>query len=150
MKLYLVQHAKPKEEDPERHLSEKGIADVKKVAAFVAESIEIKTIVHSGKARAKQTAEILGDYLRAPEIKGAEDLKPLADPSVWATRLAKIDEDLMIVGHLPHLSKLCSILVGEDKDKKVVNFQMGGVVCLERDEMGSWCINWIVIPELMS
>jgi Phosphohistidine phosphatase SixA len=104
--------------------------------------------VHSGKTRAKQTAEILGDYLRTPEIKGAEDLKPLADPSVWATKLTKIDKNLMVVGHLPHLSKLCSILVGEDEDKKVVNFQMGGIVCLERNETGSWCINWIVIPEI--
>ena len=148
MKLYLVQHGKTNDEDPERHLSEKGIADVEKVAAFVAESIEVKTVVHSGKARAKQTAEILRDHLNAPEIKEAEDLKPLADPSVWALRLKEIDENLMIVGHLPHLSKLCSILLSRDENRKAVNFQMGSIVCLERDK--NWCINWVVIPELIS
>jgi len=148
MKLYLVQHGKAKEY-PERHLSEEGIADVKKVAAFVAKRIEVKTIVHSGKARAKRTAEILRDYLKASEIKETEDLKPLADPSIWATYLAKIDKNLMIVGHLPHLSKLCSLLLYKDEDKKVVNFQMGSIVCLERDETGSWYINWAVVPELI-
>jgi len=68
MNLYLVQHAeaKRKEEDPERPLSEKGRVDIRKVAVYIAGHINIKVsaIIHSGKTRARQTAEALAEYLR--------------------------------------------------------------------------------------
>ncbi|MCD6138753.1 MAG: histidine phosphatase family protein, partial [Deltaproteobacteria bacterium] len=82
MKLYLVQHAeaKKKDEDPQRPLSEKGWTDIKKVAAFAAEqaNIKVSNIMHSGKTRARQTAEAMADYLTPPEgIRKEEGLEPL-------------------------------------------------------------------------
>lgn len=66
MRLYLVQHgeAKKEEEDPLRPLSERGREDVQRVAKYV-EKLDIKAsiIFHSGKLRAKQTAEILAEKL---------------------------------------------------------------------------------------
>ena len=154
MNLYLVQHAeaKPKKEDPKRPLSEKGRADIQKVAAYVARhtSIELNQINHSGKTRARQTAAALAEDLQPSEgISQVADLTPLAEASAWATRLAEMTEDVMLVGHLPHLSKLASLLLCQDDTKTVVAFQMGGLVCLGRDEAGDWALRWMVTPELV-
>jgi phosphohistidine phosphatase len=154
MNLYLVQHAEAKreEEDPERPLSEKGRADIRKVADYIAQHIDINvsSIMHSGKTRARETAEILAEYLNPPEgIEQAEGLEPLAEPSAWGERLAEMKEDTMLVGHLPHLLKLSAHLLTQDETKKILNFSMGGIVCLGRDESGDWSVRWMIIPEIL-
>lgn len=154
MNLYLVQHAEPKrkEEDPNRSLSEKGWSDIRKVAAFVAEhtDIQVSAIMNSGKARARQTSEALAEYLNPSDgIKEVDGLEPLADPSTWAERLAETKEDIILVGHLPHLSKLSARLLCQDENESIVDFQMGGIVCLGRDESCIWTVRWMVIPQLL-
>jgi phosphohistidine phosphatase len=62
MRLCLVQHgaALAKEVDADRPLSEHGVRDVRRVAAFLKDAgIPVTRIVHSGKARAEQTAHLL-------------------------------------------------------------------------------------------
>ncbi len=154
MNLYLVQHAeaKAKTEDPKRPLSEKGRADIQTVAAYVAKhsNIELGQINHSGKTRARQTAAALAEALQpAKGISQVADLTPLAEASAWATRLAEMTEDVMLVGHLPNLSKLAALLLCQDDTKTVVAFQMGGLVCLGRDEMENWALRWMVTPEIV-
>ena len=78
-----------------------------------------------------------------------EGLEPLAEPSIWSDRLAKTEKDLMLVGHLPHLSRLSGHLLCQNEEKKVIHFHNGGIVCLERDESAFWSINWIIIPDLL-
>jgi len=148
MKLYLVQHArpKPKEEDPERPLSDEGRLDATKMAKFLSK-LEIKTIIHSGKLRAQQTAEIFANSLKV-DIKKESDLDPLSNPKVWHQKLQNQTEDLMVVGHLPHLEKLASLLLCNDEEKKIVEFQQGGVVCLEKTE--NWSVRWAITPDLLS
>ena len=34
-------------------------------------------------------------------------------------------------------------------ERKVVSFQMAGVVCLERDAEGNWAVRWALTPELV-
>jgi len=154
MNLYLVQHAeaKPESEDPERRLSERGRAEIRKMARFAAEHLKIRVpcILHSGKARARETAEVLAEALR-PEsgVEATDGLDPTADPRVWARRLTDSEEDAMLVGHLPHLSKLASLLLCGDEDKAVAAFQMGGMVCLRRDETGQWSVGWLVVPGIL-
>jgi len=153
MKLYLVQHgqAKTEEEDPKRPLSEKGAADVKKVAAFIRNMKEIKvtSIIHSGKTRAKQSADIIAETtfpsVRVEEMDG---LEPKADPSIWANRLQKAHDDIMLVGHLPHLNRLASLLLC-GSDALTLDFKMGSIACLEKKEGGSWVLRWMIIPELL-
>lgn len=154
MRLYLVQHAesKRKEEDPSRPLSERGWKDIRKMAKYAEEylHIQVNQIVHSGKLRAKQTAEVLAEHLHpAKGVMAAEDLKPLADPKVWKNRLAETTEDIIIVGHLPHLGKLAGYLLSGDESREVVTFRMGGIACLERDESGRWTVRWMIIPEMI-
>ncbi|MDH5363038.1 MAG: phosphohistidine phosphatase SixA [Aigarchaeota archaeon] len=153
MKLYLVQHAEAKgeEEDPARPLSEMGWKDLEKVTSFLRKrGIEIARILHSGKLRARQTAEKLSEVVRSSEdVQENEGLAPLDDPAKWENRLKEETADVMLVGHLPHLSKLAGLLLTGDSNRRVINFKMGGVVCLERDEKGSWSVGWMIIPQVL-
>lgn len=154
MKLYLARHAEPKrkEEDPERSLTEKGWSDIRRVAAFLSkhEGIHVKSIIHSGKARARQTAEALAEHLKPCNgIKDMKGLKPLDEISVWVDELGEIEEETMLVGHLPYLSKLSSYLLCNEEDRGVIDFKSGSVACLERNEHGDWSVQWMVGPEVV-
>jgi phosphohistidine phosphatase len=153
MRLYLVQHgeAKPEAVDPHRGLSEKGQADVKKVAAFL-KSLElcVKAVWHSGKTRATQTADILAQSLASADgVIQHAGLAPL-DPVDPIRHEVEQDTSLhyMIVGHLPFMGKLASLLVAGSESADVVAFQMGGVVCLERDDKDVWRVRWMVTPDM--
>lgn len=148
MKVYLVQHAKPKskEEDSDRPLSNEGKNDIIKIVKFLPQ-LNIKKVLHSSKLRAQQTAEILAKSLKAEVING-DALEPLADPAIWTQRLDKESEDVMLVGHLPHLAKLASQLLTQNQEKPVISFKQGGIVCLEKTDHG-WEVAWMVTPELL-
>lgn len=153
MRLYLVQHgsARPKEEDPERPLTEGGAAEVVRVAAHLAARYprSLVRIVHSGKTRARQTAELLAERFADATVEEAEGLAPMDDAEVWAEPLAEEETDgTVLVGHLPHLSRLAGLLLAGDADRAVVGFRNAGIVCLERDGDGAWSLRWVLVPEL--
>lgn len=153
MKIYLVQHGIPKSEaeDPQRPLSEIGKKEVEEVAKVLRKSgIRVVKIFHSGKLRAKETAEILEKYLE-PEggTLESEGLNPLDPPEIWADRLMREREPLMLVGHLPHLQKLCSLLVVGNPEKPILKFRQGGVVALEKTEKEEWIISWVLHPDFL-
>lgn len=154
MYLFLAQHgeAEPEEIDPERPLSDNGVMSVRRVATFIAENTDtrVRAIYHSGKKRALQTAGLFAEILKP--LKGVvlgKELNPLSLPWGWVERLAKIEENIMIVGHLPHLNKLSALLLCQDESKPVVQFQKGAVVCLYKNESGIWSIIWMIIPQLI-
>jgi phosphohistidine phosphatase len=153
MFLYLVQHgdAKKEEEDPARPLSDKGIEDVKKVASFMFRlKITVEEVLHSSKLRARQTAEIIADSLSIKKgVSETEGLAPLNEPILWAEKLKTKTHSLMLVGHLPHLGKLSSFLLSGDKEKSIIAFKMGGVVCMKRDDSGTWTLQWMITPEII-
>lgn len=153
MKVYLVQHGIPKSEfeDSRRPLSDTGKKEVEEVAKILKKSgIRVIKIFHSGKLRAKETAEILGKYLE-PEsgIVESEGLNPLDPPQIWADRLTGEKEPLMLVGHLPHLQKLCSLLIVGNPEKPILKFRQGGVVALEKTEKEEWIISWVLYPDFL-
>lgn len=147
MRLYLVQHgeAKSEEEDPERPLTDRGARDVRRVADLAVEigAVGIGRVVHSGKTRARQTAEIWGGVVGVPVLE-EKGLAPLDDPSIWAARLAGEEQDLMVVGHLPHLASLAGLLLAGDPERPPVTFRQGALVGLERNQAG-WSI-WLLLP----
>lgn len=152
MYLYLVQHGEPtpKEVDSQRPLSENGIKNVKKVASFADKNcnMNITNILHSGKLRAKQTAEILAETLNLPTPDQVNNLEPLADHAIWKARIEKSSKNLMLVGHLPYMGKLASSLLCNDPDKNIVQFQMGGIISLKRDN-SEWSIQWMITPDII-
>jgi phosphohistidine phosphatase len=150
MFLYLSQHAEArnKEEDPERDLTEKGRLDIEAVAHHLKRlNIEVQQIFHSGKTRAQSTAQVLASHLRPKTgSTAAPGLAPLDDPEIWAERVADLKENILLVGHLPHMGKLAALLMSGDKNKKLINFQMGSVIQLRRMEPGQWALDWMIVP----
>jgi phosphohistidine phosphatase len=153
MKLYLMQHgeAMSKEENPERPLTEQGKGDVERVSAFLARlGREIPEIRHSGKRRAEETAEVVAKHLQLKEegitavsgLNPSDDVRPIAEALQWQT------QSVMIVGHLPFLSRLASYLLSDDVEQTLVQFQMGGIVCLARQD-DDWTIEWMIVPEII-
>lgn len=124
MHLYLVQHGLtvPKDEAPNRPLSEQGRRDVGRMAAFLARTRPaIGRVVHSGKTRAAQTALILSEPLGPGRIveTAADGLAPNDPPDVIATAVAGWSDDAMLVGHLPHLGRLAALLVAGDAGAEI-------------------------------
>ena len=153
MKLYLVQHAKAasKEVDPQRPLTEEGRRDIQKVSAFIEPlNLCIDYLWHSGKRRAVQTAEFLAEVVKINKTQTIRDgLGPNDDVAVLRDELACAEQDVMIVGHLPFLSKLASLLLVGSESANTVAFKQGGIVCLRRAEENQWQIDWMVTPELL-
>ena len=153
MRLYLMQHgkAKPKEEDSDRSLTDEGRSEVLRVADFLARTAPMQSvpIKHSGKTRARQTAEALAGTLGAATVEETDGLAPLDDPAIWAERLGETDREAGLVGHLPHLARLTSLLLVGDLAPEIVEFSNAGMVCLSRDEDGRWALLWSVVPALL-
>ena len=152
MNLYLIQHAEAvdKSVDLERPLTEKGRADIVKVAAYTAKKggPSVLAVTHSGKLRARQTAELFAFEIESLQgVVAVKDLEPDADPAIWVERLGLMEDDVVIVGHQPHLGRLASVLVCGDPDKDVVEFRNAGLVCLKKKSAHDWTISYIILPE---
>jgi phosphohistidine phosphatase len=152
MKFYLIQHgeAKSEAEDRERSLTARGEEEVRRVATVATRmGIRASSIYHSGKRRAQQTAEIMASALGLTAVS-FQGLNPLDDVRPWAERISKEEKDLMIVGHLPFLEKLTSLLLCGNESAGLILFRYGGIVCLHRKEVGGWAVQWVLTPEMAS
>lgn len=152
MELYLVQHAesRPREEDPDRSLTEAGAAAGRRMAEWAAErGIAVEQIRHSGKTRAEQTARILGEALDPRSgVVAMPGINPLDDPAPVAEQLRAEQASVALVGHLPFLGRLAGLLLAGDPEPQVVAFENAGLVCLERTE-AAWSLRWAVVPRLL-
>jgi phosphohistidine phosphatase len=151
MAVYLVQHGKclSKEVDPDRGLTDEGIAEVKKIAQVAADyGIAVSEISHSGKKRALQTAEIFSTSLGSINIGRIEGINPTDDVIPFA-QLLDNEADTMYVGHMPFLARLLSYLITGDTESPVFAFQNGGIVCLDKNGKNDpWVIKWTLMPKI--
>ncbi len=154
MRLYLVQHGKAtsKAEDPQRRLTEDGRQEADRLARFIAPlGLRIGQLWHSGKPRAAQTAEIYaaaGKFDEGPAAR--EGLAPNDNVVLLRDELAVTTDDTMIVGHMPFVSKLATLLLTGYETPPVIAFQNAGVVCLGRTDDNRWQVEWIVTPALLA
>ncbi|MHC4100394.1 MAG: phosphohistidine phosphatase SixA [Planctomycetota bacterium] len=153
MELYLVRHGQAAAKDGEasRARTERGAEVVEQVAAFAARAgVKVDEVRHSGKLRARQTAEILAKAL-APSrgVDAATGLNPEDDVHGMAESLQREDGSLMLVGHLPFLSRLAGLLVTGDPENPVVLFHTASLARLVR-ENGSWSVDWAVTKDFAS
>jgi len=152
MAIYLVQHAEclPKDQDPQKGLSDLGTANATRIAEVAAGyEVPVKKILHSGKKRAHQTAEIFAGRLAPSDgVATIAGIKPLDDVVPFGDQL-KSDADVMIVGHLPFMERLTAYLITGSPEKPVFKFQNAGIVCLDRHpDSGSWVIKWGLMPNI--
>jgi phosphohistidine phosphatase len=141
--ILLIHHADAvgPEIDPMRPLSVTGRAQATRVAeAIAARHIVPELIWHSGKLRGRQTAEavwrVCNPLARVSAVRG---LQP-DDPPAWiADQLAGETRHVALVGHMPHLPRLLSVLVRDGG----IAFPPHGCVALEAGD-GGWSEAWRV------
>ncbi len=152
MALFLVQHGKslPKDIDPDQGLSEQGISDTKRIADVAkGYGVLVSSISHSGKTRARMTAEIFSQALK-PEngIQQINGIAPLNDVTTF-TKTINPNENRMFIGHLPFMERLTSFLITGSLKKPIFRFQNSGIVCIEMyPETESYAIKWSLMPTI--
>ncbi|MFQ5661356.1 MAG: phosphohistidine phosphatase SixA [Gammaproteobacteria bacterium] len=153
MKIYLVQHgqAAAKDIDPERPLTDAGSAEVTRMAHFLADaSPGIQRILHSGKLRAGQTADIFAKTLSIEgNVEVITGISPNDSIAEFVPVMAGWRTDTLVVGHLPFMARLTSHLLTGDVDIAVVDYQPGTIVCLQQTDNNHWLMVSMVRPDLL-
>jgi phosphohistidine phosphatase len=100
---------------------------------------------HSGKLRARETAELFWRACNAAApFSAARGLQPDDPPSWMCDQLAGDTRSIMLVGHMPHLPRLLRALVGEAPHAEQP-FPLHGCVALEADGE-RWKELWRIEP----
>jgi phosphohistidine phosphatase len=141
MLLALVHHADAVGPgvDPQRPISSLGLEQAERLAGRAkAAQFSPAAIWHSGKLRARQTGEA---FLRAcnpfAEFRMVRGLHPDDSPEIIRDALGGESQDLLVVGHMPHIPALLQLLV-----PGAAQFPAHGLVMLERDDDGNWNEVW--------
>jgi len=147
--LFLVHHGDAVSADvnPMRPLSDRGRVEVNMLAQKAAErGARPEVIWHSGKLRARQTAEAY--WKRCNPLAAfcaARGLQP-TDPTNWiADSIAGEEKDLLVAGHFPHLPRLLGRLLTNNPHADPADFPLNGIVALENLE-GTWTERWRLRP----
>lgn len=105
--------------DPERRLTEKGVRRTRQAALGLgALQVRPHRIYTSPYLRAHETAEIATEALGvARSVVSSQDaLLPDRDPAeILEILRGHTDEEVMVVGHAPHLDDLISRCLGQDR-----------------------------------
>ena len=141
--LFLVHHADAVDVtvDPQRPLSSAGRSHAERLAATARDrGAAPAAIWHSGKLRARQTAE---PFLRLcnpmAEFAAVRDLQP-EDPPEWIQHVVEAEvRDIMLVGHMPHIARLLALLTARSGGTGA--YPAHGLVALERRNDG-WVEAW--------
>ena len=153
MRLYLVQHgeAEPEDVNPARPLSKAGSNDIHNLGRWLLErNCVLGRILHSGKLRAQQSADIIAEHLGMATATGMLDgLAPNDAPADIIDQLNEwrqsettsaqdniANNDVLLVGHLPFMSRLTNLLT-HGGEHAVVDFVPGTLVCLEYSDSSS-------------
>jgi len=152
MSLYLVQHGKSlsKSKDPEKGLSAEGTMETERIAKVASSyRVAVSRIVHSGKKRARETAEILASLLSpADGLEARSGMNPLDDVRIFSNSLV-LENNIMLVGHLPFLERMIGLLVCGNPNQTVFKLQNSGILCLDRvPEVKNPVIRWALMPSV--
>lgn len=145
--LLLVHHAEAEAPhiDAMRPLTARGRAQAELVAREAAgRGIRPDVIWHSGKLRGRQTAEACwracNPFAALSAVRG---LLP-GDPPQWMSdTLAGDPREIIVVGHMPHLPALLTLLTGRPGDADGT-FPLHGAVALEADGL-RWTERWRIV-----
>ena len=151
MRLYLMRHgeALSDAEDTGRPLTDDGRSAAAAVGDFLrSHHVRPVRVCHSPLARAEQTARLVADRMGIPEApRVLEILGPTEDPRLAACLIADWDEDALLVGHLPHLEALTSLLLTGDPEARSFAMPPATLFCLERSGPRGWKLLAAVHPQ---
>ena len=145
MQVILVHHAHAvgPGDDARRSLSPRGHTQAEALAARASTAgCRPDTIWHSGKLRARQTAEA---FLRAcnpsADFRMVRGLHP-GDPPEWMRdELVAEPRAVMVVGHMPQIAALARVMSPDSEP-----FPLHGLIALERNERGQLAESWRAEP----
>lgn len=129
--------------DPSRPLSPGGRSAAQRLAgSAAARGVRPECVWHSGKLRARQTAEIFWRACNPLATMTAERGLQPGDPPEWMReRLFGDTRELLIVGHMPHLARLLRLMIAGDADNALVTYPPHGVVALDASDE-RWIERW--------
>ena len=148
MNLYLVRHgdALSAAENSQRPLSSEGRRRVQQTAAMALDrGARFSVIYHSGILRAKETAEILAERMSVAPVAELSGLLPEDDPAVVKAEIEGAGDAILLVGHLPFLSRLAGLLVHSDPERPGVAFLPATMACFLRSAT-DWEMSWVIAP----
>lgn len=158
MMIYIVRHGIAHEmhekgitRDSERPLSPEGHRKTAAVAEGL-RSLDVapQRIVSSPLIRARETADIMAKILtHGLKVDLLDDLQPGGDPNAVIAWLNACHETVvMLVGHMPDVNDLTSILMVGQPILDIV-FKKAAVACLESDGRvtpGKCRLHWLIQP----
>lgn len=158
MLLYIVRHGIAHEmgekgimRDSERPLSPEGHRKTAAVAEGLRSlGVAPHRIASSSLIRARETADIMARILtRGVTVETLDDLQPGGDPNaVIAWLNTCIESAIMLVGHMPDVNDLTSILIAGQPVLDIV-YKKAAVACLEcegRAAPGKFRLHWLIQP----
>lgn len=154
MRLYIVQHgdAVPKDVNPDRPLSDRGRADIERLAEWLSSrNFQVGQILHSGKVRAKETAEILRPLLEPRgQIHASDGLAPNDSPEAFLNQLRHANKDTLVASHMPFVARTVSQALTGAPDRQLVEFVPGSVAGIESSDGASWRLFMFARPEFLN
>jgi len=153
-----MQHglALSEEQDPQRHLSPEGKAQIKRTASAMKEmGASFDLMISSPKARARESADIIAGTLSYPinEIEITDTLTPNSSPEDFIDFLAgfKDKERVFVVGHLPSLHNIALWLLCESCSINI-KFEMGGILRIDAERLPTHqgILRYYLLPEQLN
>ena len=142
-RLLLIRHAKTEphvgRDDYQRRLTDRGRADARRMAvALAARKMLPGVLVHSGAARARETAEIFAaEWKRKVELREEPGLYDASSMSLLALTRALSNDHARVglVGHNPGLGELATALAGSGAEPEMrrlaAKYPTGAVAALD-------------------
>jgi phosphohistidine phosphatase len=120
MQVYIIRHGKSEDSHPDgdsaRKLVKAGVEKSKDMAKFLKDKTQLDGILTSPYVRAVQTAEVFAKQfnLKEGQLQQSDALLPGTTMEETINALNNSGfEHVAIVGHNPHLSDLCCVLIGD-------------------------------------
>ena len=164
MNLYLLRHGLAADlethgltKDSERPLTSKGERKLWRIAeGMKALDLSFDVILSSPYLRARQTAEIIAEAFHArKKIEFSETLIPAGSAKKLIELLNKLtspSENILLVGHEPHLSEFISLLVSGKPGFSVIT-KKGGLCKLSIESLSYGrcaALEWLLTPAQMA
>ena len=160
MNLFFLRHgiaAEPgKGSDAERPLTGKGERKLHLVAeAIAAMELSFDRIFSSPYLRARQTAELIAEALKARKrLEFTDTLLPGAEPADvvhFLDSLKPVPGEVLLVGHEPNMSEIISFLVAGDA-RLAVTMKKGGLCKVTAEILAARrcaSLEWLLTPKQM-
>lgn len=163
MEIYILRHGiavEPGspgfEDDSQRPLTAEGKKKMRRIAkAIKAMDLSFDLVLTSPFLRAKQTADIVVEFLKAKKkLVLAEELTPSGSPRALIARIRNSippQGKVLLVGHEPYLSRFVSLLVTGDFSA-AITLKKGGLCKLTAESLKQGrcaSLDWLLTPAQM-